>query len=312
MNAGKFQIAAAAILIIVLVATGCTGLPGGTAQKSIQVAPSENTAGDSYSTSSHEGIMQGGSWAVPVPTPAPTISSENAAGTTGQKIVYTADAQIEVQNVTRAVETLKALASGKGGYLASSNINTQSARRYANVVLRVPAGEFENVIAGVKEIGDVRSLSTSGEDVTAEYVDLLARKASYQNQIAQYNEIMKRSEKVEDVIKVQEQLDRVQTELDSLEGRLRYMNNRIDLSTITIRMNEPEPVGSTTGHSFINTLNTGIEGLIGMIDFLVIVIITLLPLIAIAVIVYAVYRWHMGRKPPGGKEPPVQHSENKQ
>ena len=103
---------------------------------------------------------------------------------------------------------------------------------------------------GVKEIGIVKSATTNGEDVTAEYVDLLAQKASYQNQIAQYNEIMKKSEKVEDIIKVQEQIDRVQTSLDRLEGRMRYLNNRIDLSTITVNLAEKEPVGRRSGTQF--------------------------------------------------------------
>jgi hypothetical protein len=146
--------------------------------------------------------------------------------------------------------------------------------------------------------------------VTAEYIDLAARKTSYQNQIAQYNEIMKKSEKVEDIIKVQEQTDRVQTELDRLEGRLRYLNNRIDLSTISVNMHEQEPVGGETGRSFISILNEGISGFTGMIYFLIIALFTLLPLIIIGVLGYGVYRWYRSKKaksaaPKPAQEPPA-------
>ena len=69
---------------------------------------------------------------------------------------------------------------------------------------------------------------------------------------------MKKAVKVEDVITVQQQIDRVQTELNRLEGRLKYLDGRIDLSTITVNLQEPEPVGGDTGHNFISTINEGI------------------------------------------------------
>ena len=99
----------------------------------------------------------------------------------------------------------------------------------------------------MKAIGTVKSVSTQGEDVTEEYVDIQAQKTSYLNQLAQYNEIMKKAVKVSDVIEIQQQIDRVQTELNRLEGRLKYLNSRIDMSTITVTLQEPEPLGARAG-----------------------------------------------------------------
>jgi len=141
----------------------------------------------------------------------------------------------------------------------------------------------------------------SNEDVTENYVDLTAQKTSYQNQLAQYNEIMKKIEKIEDIIKVQEQLDRVQTELNRLEGRLQYFDNRIDISTINVNLQKPEPVGGESGHNFITTLNKGIAGFLGMIDVIITLIFTLLPLIIVSGAAYEVYRWRKGKKPVAAK-----------
>jgi hypothetical protein len=137
--------------------------------------------------------------------------------------------------------------------------------------------------------------------VTEEYVDLQAQKISYQNQLTQYNEIMKKAVKVDDVITVQQQIDRVQTELNRLEGRLKYLDSRIDLSTITVNLQEPEPVGGETGHNFISTINEGIAGFFGMIDAIIIILFTLVPLIIVGGAGYAIYRWRKGRK---GAAPP--------
>ncbi len=132
--------------------------------------------------------------------------------------------------------------------------------------------------------------------MTEEYVDLQAQKTWYTNQLAQYNVIMKQSTKVEDIIKVQEQIDSVQTELDRLNGRLNYLNNRIDISTITVYLQQPEPVGGQAGHDFVATINEGIAGFFGMIDAMIILLFTLLPLIILGAIGYGVYRWHRSRK----------------
>jgi Domain of unknown function (DUF4349) len=173
-------------------------------------------------------------------------------------------------------------------------------------VLRVPQAQFDSTMEGVKAVGTVKSISTSGEDVTEEYVDLQAHKTSYQNQLAQYNEIMKKADKIEDVIKIQAQINQVQTALDRLEGRMRYLESRIDLSTINVNLQEPEPVGGETGHSFVTAINEGIGGFFGMIDGLIVLFITFLPLIIIGGAAYGVYRWRKNKKAAISPAPPQQ------
>ena len=306
MNRGTYVTLVLLLVVIAMISAGCTTLTGGSGQKSLASAPNDASGGANYES----GIGQGSYRTVPtaVPTMAPVVSGSPDSAVPGstiiQKLIYTAQVNLEVPDVPGSVDSLKALAAGKGGYFASSTFSTQyNDRRTATVVIRVPAKEFEGLLAGVKEIGTVTSATTNGEDVTAEYVDLLAQKASYQNQIAQYKEIMKKSVKVEDIITVQEQIDRVQTSLDRLEGRMRYLNNRIDLSTITVNLAEKEPVGGNTGYSFITTINEGISGLVGMINFLIVALFTLLPLILIGAAGYGVYRWHQSKKSGKGAVP---------
>jgi hypothetical protein len=107
---------------------------------------------------------------------------------------------------------------------------------------------------------------------------------------------MKKAVKVSDVIEVQQQIDSVQTNLNRLEGRLKYLNSRIDMSTITVTLQEPEPVGGETGYNFVTTINEGIAGFLGMVDFIIILIFTLLPVIILGGIGYGVYRWKKGKQ----------------
>jgi hypothetical protein len=280
------------VCIVAIAAAGCMSLPAGSstsAQDSVQ------NYGSGVRSVSEAKVSFAAS-----PASAPVPSSDSVALESGvdTKIIKTASVTMEVGDVTSAVETLKNIAAQKSGYISSTNVQKNSNDRLSGyVVLRIPQAEFENTLAGIKAIGTVKSASTQGEDVTEEYVDLQAQKTSYQNQLAQYNAIMKQSTKVEDIIKVQEQIDRVQTELNRLDGRLKYLNSRVDLSTISVSLQEPEPVGGDTGHNFVSTINEGIAGFFGMIDTVIILLFTLLPLIIIGGVGYAIYRWKKGNTP---------------
>jgi hypothetical protein len=286
-----------AVFIALVAAAGCMGFPN--AGFDLSSASQDISTGRVPSESRI--AYAGEAASAPIPTSA---LSEPGSGISGidSKIIKTAYLTIEVEDVFGSIETLKNLASQKGGYLSSTNIQKNyNDRLSGSVIIRVPAAEFENTLTGVRTLGTVRSASTQGKDVTEEYVDLQAQKNSYQNQLAQYNEIMKKAVNVEDVITVQQQIDRVQTELNRLEGRLKYLDSRIDLSTITVNLQEPEPVGGETGHNFVSTINEGIAGFFGMIDAIIILVFTLLPLILLGGAGYAIYRWRKGRK---GTAPP--------
>jgi hypothetical protein len=133
-------------------------------------------------------------------------------------------------------------------------------------------------------------------DVTEEYVDLSARKTALTDQMEQYRRLLAKGETVEEILKVQVEIERVRVELDRLQGRLNYLDSRIDLATLTVNLQEPEPVGGETGFSFVSAVNEGIAGFLGMISALVILVFTLLPVAILAVIVYAVFRWYRKRK----------------
>jgi hypothetical protein len=283
------------VCIAVVLAAGCMGIPGGKSDSSLSP---QNTVpvSDSNGRLQADSKMAYGEAVAPMPTNTPADSGSGTL-TPDTKIIKTAFLTIEVNDVTGSVEFLKNLAARKGGYLSSTNVQKNYNNRLTGtVIIRVPAKEFETTLSGVQAIGTVKSVSTQGQDVTEEYVDLQAQKTAYQNQLAQYNEIMKKAVKVEDVITVQQQIDRVQIQLNRLEGRLKYLDSRIDLSTITVNLQEPEPVGGESGHTFVSTINEGISGFFGMIDAVIIIFLTLLPIIIIGGAGYGIYRWRKGKK----------------
>jgi hypothetical protein len=231
------------------------------------------------------------------PTPA-SISLPGGSDTAiDQKLIKTGSINLEVTAVPASVDALNAIALHNGGYLSSSSQSgSASDRLTATVVVRIPAAAFDNTVAEIKALGTVRSASLNTQDITEEYVDLQAQKEALQLQLNQYSRIMEKAETVEDILKIQVEIGNAQTELDRIEGRLRYLNNRVDLASLTVFLQEPAPLGGETGHDFVSVINSGIEGFLGMIDALIIAFFTFLPLIILAGIGYGVYRWRKGRK----------------
>jgi hypothetical protein len=259
---------------------------------------------------SPEGLTYGMPAPVPtlVPTFAPAVKAASdrimaggnaAQGGTGfePKIIRTGQATIEVPQVPPALDEVRKVAEANGGYVSSSNVYTgQNDRKTGYVMIRVPADRFDPVMLALAPLGKVLSTSQQRSDVTEQYVDLSIQNQSYHAQLDNYYRLMDKAQKVEDIISIQEQIDRITLELNRVEGQLRYLDSQIDLSTISVNLQEPQPVGGETSYNIVEAINAGIAGFFGMISALIILVFSLIPLIIIGLVVYAAYRYYKKRK----------------
>lgn len=277
---------ASSLLILALICAGCITAP----QEDNSATQGENYPG---STGSLSGKPHSNA---PVPSVTP-VAGSSWDPAVDQKIIKTSYITIEVPNVTTAIDQLKTVVTAHGGYIGSMTVNSRDGNRlYAVMTMRVPAREFDAAVAGVKPLGTLKSESLSAEDVTEEYVDLQAERSAYANQLAQYNRIMERAVNVSEVLAVQVQIERVQVELDRIDGRMKYLDNRVDYGTITVTLEEPQPVGGGGGISCISVINESIAGFLAVAAGLVIILVSIIPLIIVGAIATAIYRWWKGRK----------------
>ena len=295
----KTLVLIAVCIVAIAAIAGAALLLGGSSFRSAGAGPIGGPAGVSYGdTQSWSSSRAESSFAavMPVPTSVADSFGSNSQGA-DTKIIRTADITLEVQNVTSAAATAEAIGTGAGGYVSTTTIGADySGRPYGSVIIRIPAAQFESTLSGVQALGTVKSVSTQGQDVTEEYVDVQAQITAYESQIAQYNLIMKNATKVEDVLAVQQQIDSVQTSLDRVNGRMKYLNSQVDYSTISVFLQEPAPVGGTQGHDFVAAINEGIAGFFAVIDAIIVMVISVMPLVIIGCIAYSGYRIWKGRK----------------
>lgn len=153
----------------------------------------------------------------------------------GPNVIKTADIELEVprDEVEGAVRDSIAAAGRFGGFVLTTSMEGEGAGS-ASVVLRVPADAFERALGALESLGEVKEEVISGQDVGQEFVDLEARVRNLEAQETVLLRLMERAATVDDSIRVQRELQGVQLEIERLTGRLMYLRDQTEMSTIAV------------------------------------------------------------------------------
>ena len=212
-----------------------------------------------------------------------------------RKTITSVDLSMEVDNVSRTVDDIITMTTAVGGYVSSSSVYDLSydsaPRQEGYVTVRIPSENYTGFVKDVENLGDLSSKSITGTDVTEEYIDLEARLNNLQKQEKRLAEILNMSNTVEEVLSVEQELERVRGEIDSLTGRLQYLDNRIDLATINIRVTEPTPIKHSWGMR--DALSSSVQGFVSTVRAMVILVGYLLPIaivLSVLTIVFVIGR----------------------
>ena len=180
------------------------------------------------------------------PRPPATALADPArtASVAPSMLIRTGTAFVEVDSVEVAVARVRELAQRLGGYVGNTSVRGGEERtRSATLELKIPAARFEQAVGGLRPIGKLESVQVHAEDVGEEYVDLSARTANARRLEERLLALLaNRTGKLEDVLAVERELARVRQEIDSQEGRLRYLRSRAAVSTLNVTVHEPRPL----------------------------------------------------------------------
>ncbi|MDG5787748.1 DUF4349 domain-containing protein [Evansella sp. AB-P1] len=160
--------------------------------------------------------------------------------TTEQMIIYNGNLSIEVIDFKRAQADIQENTEQLGGYIVESSIYHHGEDRLSgNLVVRIPQEHFHSFL------NDMESTSTKvlertihGNNVTEEYIDLESRLRSKEAVEERLLLFMEEAENTEDLLKISNDLTKIQEEIERLKGRMNYLENNVAFSTVTIYINE--------------------------------------------------------------------------
>lgn len=169
--------------------------------------------------------------------PAVYVGAANTGAASQERmIVKTGSLSLVVKDVRSSVDTIAAYAKANGGFVVSSNISKTDVAPYGVVTIRIPVATFDNGFKEIKALGDVENEYTQGSDITEEYTDNAARLKTLQATEQQFLLIMRQAVKITDILAVQNQLTQVQSQIEVLQGRMKYLKESAALSTLTVNL----------------------------------------------------------------------------
>lgn len=165
-----------------------------------------------------------------------------------RKIIKNGNLSLVVKSIEVAKNEIQKITKKFDGFVQSSNFRENENYEYYNgerrsknstksgyFELKIPSKNFELAFNEYKKTAlKINNESVSGRDVTEEFLDLESQIKNKQAEVDQYRNILKRAEKVEDILKVTKYLNSAQLELDRKQGRLNYLSNQVELSSIRI------------------------------------------------------------------------------
>lgn len=225
-----------------------------------------------------------------------------------RKIIRTANVTLEVENFDQAYGLISNRILGIG-FIQETNINTEKVYvgdklkliKRGTIVLRVDKQYFDKVLNGLKEIGEVYNWNIGGQDVTDQYIDIESRVRLLKMQEERLIAYLQKLDDPDKIFKTEERLTQVRHEIEQLTGNLKKMSDLVDLSTITLQMNEKYPDSGnqppkpkTYGQRLLDNFLDSIKGVVNFCGELIIILITALPVLLLlglfALAVLFVYR----------------------
>jgi len=215
------------LIVVVALFISC----GSNAYKSIDsVAPEElstvNQESEKTATISNEGQKSEESKNEPI-----TI--------TERKLIKQGSMYIETDSVDKTKRFIENKVKFFEGYISKEYSYDYSEQKQYVLEIRVPSQKFDDFVKSLNEV--IVSLDNKDiqvKDITEEYVDVEARIKSKKEVMQRYTELLKQAKSVAEMLDIEREIGNLQTDIESLEGRLNYLQNQTSLSTLTLTFYE--------------------------------------------------------------------------
>ncbi|NLL69949.1 MAG: DUF4349 domain-containing protein [Epulopiscium sp.] len=163
----------------------------------------------------------------------------------GQKIIKTASLSLEVEEFDSVIQDIRQLVESNGGYVASaetyiysSNYEKKEYLKEGHMKIRIPSEKYGTAQQQLIEMGHLKHQSENSENITEQYIDTQSRIRMLKVQEERLLAIMEQATKVEDLIKLEQRLNEVRTDLEVFQGRIQNWDQLVTFSTIEIQIRQ--------------------------------------------------------------------------
>lgn len=195
-----------------------------------------------------------------------------------RKLIKNGSVNFRVEDLAESRKEVDQLVKKYKGYISGENNFRSEYEISTNLTVRIPANDFDTFI---KELGKSTQYfdqqQVNVEDVTSEYIDVEKRLAIKKALEIRYEEILTKANKVEEIMNVEAQLNEVRSQIESMEGRMQYLKNQVNMATLNVNMYQrfsaPTSFFTQVGEGFKNGWSVFIKLILGVINIWPVIII---------------------------------------
>ncbi|MDQ0065382.1 DUF4349 domain-containing protein [Chryseobacterium lathyri] len=274
---------------------------------------SELEAVNSSPTVSADKAVEVAAYEVGAPTPPKEISQKllpdvnqsaqppitpKKIDTIAKKIIKNGNMKIQVGDIKKAQNQVGDILKKNNAYIQTEQFQNTDIDDNLDLVIRVPHKNFDALVNSFSDgVGSVLSKNISSDDVTEEYTDVSIKLANKKIYLEKYRDMLRSASTTKDMIEIQETIRELEDEIDVAEGRLRFIDDRVNYSTLNLSLYKEKVRSSATskigfGSRFADSVT---EGWNSFMSFLL-GIISLWPfLLLIPIIIFLWRKWKSGR-----------------
>ena len=223
-----------------------------------------------------------------------------------RKITRTASLSIQVKDVARAANAVRAVADGVDGFVLNEQLGkdggpqpltggtpSQTFNGFGTITLSVPADRLDTTTDQLARVGTVLSRSTTSQDVTDQYVDTASRVKTMQASLDRVRALLAQATNIGQVVSLESELSRREADLESLQAQLAALKGSVDRSTVTVSLSTPAVVAAAVDDTgFLAGLRQGWHAFQTSVTAVLTVVGALLPFAALVGLVgWPLWRW---------------------
>lgn len=202
--------------------------------------------------------------ALPVP-----MTAQEPEAKPERKLIRDGHVEFETDDIdstrSRVIQSVKK----HQGYISNDQEYKLPGRVSVNMTIRVPAENFDPLIEdATKGVKRFDSKGVNVNDVTEEFIDVEARLKTKKELEERYLELLQKASAVKDILEIETQMGALRSDIESIEGRLKYLENQVAFSTLNLNFYETIPGETEFGARFQDGFRNGWDNLVWFFVFL--------------------------------------------
>ena len=223
-----------------------------------------------------------------------------------KKIIKDGRLGMDVKNLSASKTNIDTIVRNLGGYYDNESlINNDYATAY-DLKVRIPSDKFEILIAKIESgEGEVSYKEIDARDVTEEFIDLETRLGNKQKYLTRYQELLRNAKSIKEILDIEEKIRILEEEIESTTGRLKYLNDQVNYSTLELNISQKKAFKYTPPfrQNFFEKLKQSLSrGWYGFVDLFFFLLSNWAVLILLAVLTWLWIKYRKRRKSKKQKE----------